>query len=292
MNITLSKDDSSALCTTLGAELISFEKDGTEYCWYGIPEHWSGRAPVLFPIVCKALDGKIVVDGVEYQMPQHGLARNYEFTPVEVTPSKAVFELHENPEILEHYPFPFCLRVTQELFDDGFETTYHVTNTGSKDMTFCVGGHPGFNCPMHDGEKFEDYSIIFEDYGDAVMSITEWGTGMMKDDIPKLHLVNDNELPLRYSDYDWDALIIEDLPVRKLKLINRTTGHGIRFEFDRFDAIGIWTPIKKESPFLCFEPWCGLPGNRNETSELTKKKYARTLSPGESFETSYKLTVI
>ena len=52
MNITLSKDDSSAVCTTLGAELISFEKDGTEYCWYGLPEHWSGRAPVLFPIVC------------------------------------------------------------------------------------------------------------------------------------------------------------------------------------------------------------------------------------------------
>ena len=292
MNITLSKDDSSALCTTFGAELISFEKDGTEYCWYGIPEHWSGRAPVLFPVLCSPKDGKIIADGVEYEMPKHGLARHCEFTPVEVTPSKAVFELHENPELLEHYPYPFCLRVTQELFEDGFETTYRVTNTGSADMTFCIGGHPGFNCPMSDGEDFEDYSLVFEDYGDAVMSITQEGTGYMDPTIPKLDLVKDGELPLNYSDYDNDALIIEGLPKRSVKLVNRSTGHGIKFDFDRFDALGIWTPIKKESPFICLEPWCGLPASTEETPELTNKKYAKTLAPGESFETSYKLTVI
>lgn len=292
MNFTISKDGVSALCTSTGAELISFEKDDTEYCWYGIPEHWSGRAPVLFPILCSPKDGIIIADGLEYTMPKHGLARHREFSPLEITPSKVTLELHEDEELLAHYPYPFRLRVTHEVFGDGFETTYKVVNSGDKDMTFCIGGHPGFNCPINEGESFEDYSLIFEDYGDAVMSITQEGTGYMCPDIPKLNLVEDNELPLRYSDYDNDALIIENLKKKSVKLINRNTGHGFRFDFERFDALGIWTPIKMNSPFLCLEPWCGLPAATDETPELTNKKYARTLAPGEEFETSYKFTLI
>lgn len=292
MNFTISNSGATAICTSLGAELISFEKDDTEYCWYGLPEHWSGRAPVLFPVLCSPKDGKIIADGVEYSMPKHGLARRCEFTPVEVTPSKVVFELRENEELLKSYPYPFCLRITHEIFEDGFETTYSVTNTGDKKMTFCIGGHPGFNCPVFDGEKFEDYSLYFEDYDGAVMSITDVGTGYMNPDIPKLDLVKNNELPLRYSDYDNDALIIENLKTHSVRLVNRNTGHGIKFDFDRFDALGIWTPIKLSSPFICLEPWCGLPAATTETPELETKKYAKSLEAGESFETSYKMTVI
>ncbi len=292
MNFTISKNDVTAVCTSLGAELISCEKNGTEYCWYGFPEHWSGRAPVLFPVLCSPKDGKIIADGVEYPMPKHGLARKCEFTPVEITPSKVVFELVENEELLKSYPYPFCLRITHEVTEEGFETTYRVINTGDKKMTFAIGGHPGFNCPVFEGEKFEDYSLYFEDYEGAYMSITQEGTGYMCPDIPKLDLVKDNELPLRYSDYDNDALIIEDLKVKSVRLVNRNTGHGIRFDFDRFDALGIWTPIKKESPFICLEPWCGLPAGTDETPELESKKYAKTVLPGEFFETSYKMTVI
>lgn len=292
MNFTISNGTATAECTSVGAELISFEKEGVEYCWYGIPEHWSGRAPVLFPILCSPKDGKIIANGVEYDMPKHGLVRKLDFTPVEVTPSKVVFELHESEELLAHYPYPFCLRIIHEINEDGFETTYKVINTGDGKMTFCIGGHPGFNCPIHDGETFEDYSLVFEDYEGAQMSITQEGTGYMCPEIPKLDLVKNNELPLCYSDYDNDALIIEGLEKKTVKLVNRSTGHGIRFDFDRFDALGIWTPIKKNSPFICLEPWCGLPAATNETADLENKKYARTLNPGEEFETSYKVTLI
>lgn len=292
MNFTLTKDGATALCTSVGAELISFEIEDTEYCWYGIPEHWSGRAPHLFPILCSPKDGKIAVDGAEYDMPKHGLVRKMEFTPVEVTPEKVVFELCESEETLAHYPYKFKLTVTHEITSDGFETTYKVTNTDDRKIIFCIGGHPGFNCPINEGESFEDYSLIFDGYGDAVMSITQEGTGYMCPDIPKLDLVKNGELPLCYSDYDNDALIIEGLEKKSVKLLNRATGHGIRFDFDRFDALGIWTPIKKESPFICLEPWCGLPAATDESAELSNKKYAKSLEVGESFETSYKMTVI
>ncbi|MBQ3905051.1 MAG: aldose 1-epimerase family protein, partial [Eubacterium sp.] len=34
-----------------GAMLNSLKKDGIEYLWQGDEEHWSGQAPVCFPIV-------------------------------------------------------------------------------------------------------------------------------------------------------------------------------------------------------------------------------------------------
>lgn len=292
MNFTISKNDAVAICTTSGAELISFEKDETEYCWYGIPEHWSGRAPVLFPVLCSPKDGVIIADGKKYDMPKHGLARKCEFVPVEVTPSKVVFELTENAELMSHYPYKFCLRISHEIFDNGFETTYRVINTDDKKITFCIGGHPGFNCPIFENEKFEDYSLYFEDYNGAVMSVTQENTGYMCPEIPKLDIVKNNELPLNYKDFDNDALIIEGLKNRSVKLVNRNTGHGFKFDFERFDALGIWTPVKMNSPFLCLEPWCGLPASTAETPELENKKYAKILNVGEFFETSYKFTVI
>lgn len=292
MNFTISKNGATAICTTKGAELISFEKDETEYCWYGLPEHWSGRAPVLFPILCSPKDGIIIADGVEYTMPKHGLARHEEFTPVEVTPSKAVFELSENENISAHYPYPFRLRVTHEVTEEGFRTTYGVKNTGDGKMTFCIGGHPGFNCPMNPGESFEDYSLIFDGYGDAEMTVTEPEHGYMCPKMPKLDLVKNGELPLRYSDYDNDALVIEGLSKKSVRLVNRSTGHGFVFDFEGFDALGIWTPVKMNSPFICLEPWCGLPASTEETPDLENKKYARSLDPGEVFEVSYGITLI
>ena len=67
---------------------------------------------------------------------------------------------------------------------------------------------------------------------------------------PALDLIQNNTLPLRYSDYDDDAIIVENLPEKSLKLINRSTGHGIQFDFASFDAIGFWTPIKWRHPYL------------------------------------------
>ncbi len=292
MEFTISKGSAVGKVSSRGGELISFVKDGTEYVWYGIAEHWSGQAPCLFPVVCRAKDDKITVDGTDYPMKKHGIARKVEYTPVEVTPDSVTMRLTESEETLNSFPFSFILDITHTVTEDGFSTQYKVTNNSSREMPFCVGGHPGFNCPLHEGEKFEDYSLIFDNADGAVFRNCEQEGGYMDDSMPLLDYVKDNEFKLFYDAFDLDAIVADNLPVKKVSLINRNTGHGFRFEFDSFDAIGFWTPIKMSSPFICLEPWNGLPGNVAESSVLKDKKYARTLAPGESFVTEYKITVI
>lgn len=292
MEFILKSGNTVGKATTRGGELVSFVKDGTEYVWYGIPEHWSGQAPCLFPIVCRAKDDKITVDGKDYPMKKHGLVRKIEYTPVEVTPSSVTFRYTENEETLKSYPYKFNLDITHTVTEDGFTTEYKVTNTNDCDMSFCIGGHPGFNCPMHDGESFEDYSLVFDNAEGSVARNCEEVGGYMDETMPLLDYIKDNKFDLKYESFDLDAVVVENLPVKKVNLVNRNTGHGIRFEFDTFDAIGFWTPIKMSSPFICLEPWNGLPGDVKETSVLKDKKYAKTIAPGESYTTAYKVTVI
>lgn len=292
MEFTISKGASAAKCSERGGELVSFVNNGKEYVWYGIAEHWSGQAPCLFPVVCRAKDDKVTVDGTDYPMKKHGLVRKIPFKPVEVTPDSVTFETESNEDTLKSYPFDFKLKITHTVFEDGFETKYTVINTGKKDMPFCIGGHPGFNCPVNEGEKFEDYSLVFDNAEGSVARNCEQVGGYMDESMPALDYIKNNEMKLNYDDFDLDAIVVENLPVKKLKLVNRNTGHGIHFEFDSFDAIGFWTPIKMSSPFICLEPWNGLPGGVNENSEYSSKKYSKVIAAGEEFTTAYKVTVI
>ena len=293
MEFIISKGDTVAKCTSVGGELISFVKDGKEYVWYGHAEHWSGQAPCLFPVVCRPKDDCVIIDGTTYPMKKHGFARKAAFTPVEVTPQSITFRLTDSDETKASFPYEFILDITHSVTEDSFTTEYKVTNKSDRAMTFCIGGHPGFNCPICEGESFEDYSLVFDNAEGAVAHNCDLDAGgYMSPDMPELDYIKDSKMDLIYDRFDFDAVVVENLPVKKVNLVNRNTGHGVRFEFDSFDAIGFWTPIKMSSPFICLEPWNGLPGGLDETSEFTSKKYAKTIAPGESFVTSYKATVI
>ena len=39
---------------------------------------------------------------------------------------------------------------------------YLVENLDTKPICYNIGAHPGFNCPLCDGERFEDYVLEFE----------------------------------------------------------------------------------------------------------------------------------
>ena len=57
MELKLNKGTMNAVVTDAGAELISFtDGSGMEYIWSGDPAYWSGRNPVLFPVVGGLLD--------------------------------------------------------------------------------------------------------------------------------------------------------------------------------------------------------------------------------------------
>ena len=56
----------------------------------------------------------------------------------------------------------FEFRVKYSLVNNLIKEDFIVTNTGSEEMIFGVGGHPGFNLPTNQGLKKEDYYFKFD----------------------------------------------------------------------------------------------------------------------------------
>ena len=263
MTFELKKGELRATAQTKGGELVSLrDGEGQEYIWPGDPAFWAGRNPILFPIVGTLKDGKVELAGQVCEMGRHGFAREMEFTPVEQGEDFITLELRETPDTLVRYPFPFALRVTHRLLDDGFSTTFAVQNPGSSSMPFCIGGHTAIRCPLREGERFEDYELLFD--------VSEQADSHLLS--PQGIILQGRMEPMLR---EWARLLRSG----NVSLLHKETGHGVRLDFHEFPMVAFWT--KPGAPFLCMEPWQGCAALDNETGRFEDKPFCTTLAPGK-----------
>ena len=145
MTITLKNANYEVVLNTHGAEINSFRsvKDGTKYVFEGPESVWKFHAPVLFPHVGRIKDGFYTYNDKEYHLVNNGMSRDMEHKIVEQSETAATFELTENAETADKFPWKFSLKTHYELKDDGLVFTTTVTNTDSTTMLFSVGSHTG-----------------------------------------------------------------------------------------------------------------------------------------------------
>ncbi len=288
MTITLKTAGVTAEARSLGGELISFKKDGKEYVWTGDEKYWPGRAPALFPFVSSLVDGKTLIGGKECHIPtRHGFVRQSELALIESSETKVVFELRESEETLANYPFKFSFKITHEIGTDGFTTTFTVTNKDEKDMPFCIGGHPGFL--LEDG--MENYKLVFEKDEDCDIGHCDENSRYCDDFVIEKRLVG-KEWDLCYSDFDIDALFVKGVKSNKVSIVNKHTGKvHLTFDYTGFSELVLWTAPGKQSPYLCLEPWNGLPPVIGESGNFEDKPYIRVLKPGEEYSVSYSVSI-
>lgn len=62
----------------------------------------------------------------------------------------------------------------------------------------------------------------------------------------------------------------------------------ITLNFD-MPLCGIWSPAKKNAPFICLEPWYGRCDAEDFNGELDEREYGTVLKAGDVFETSYEI---
>ena len=284
MIFELKKGALRATAQTRGGELASLrDGGGREYIWEGDPAFWPGQNPILFPIVGSLLNGKIQINGTTYEMGRHGFARGMEFAPVEQGEDFVALELRETEETLACYPFPFSLRVTHRLLEDGFSTAFSVQNTGGSPMPFCIGGHTAIRIP--EGERFEDFHLLF-DQAETADSHLLSPQGIILHDGRKTMLDGTGTLALDYQDFaQMDTLIFSMLRSGNVSLVHRETGRGVRLDFHEFPMVAFWT--KPGAPFLCMEPWLGCAAWDNESGRFEDKLFCAILQPGEVKELAY-----
>lgn len=292
MRFSLSLNGLHAVVESHGGELVSLtDPSDKEYIWHGDPAFWSGRNPVLFPIVGRLRDGSISFDGQPFRMAQHGFARRSEFSVLERGEDHIVMELRENETTLAQYPFPFSLQVRHQLKADGFTTSLRVENTGESVMPFCIGAHTAFRCPLEDGARFEDYRIVFDQPENASMLLLG-SEALISHQNREPLLRGQDSFDLDYAVFDrLDTMIFENLRSTGAALVHRSSGHGVHVRFDGFPMLAFWTPGGKQAPFLCIEPWHGCAAVDDENGEFADKRHCISLRPGGVKQLEYHVTL-
>ncbi|GKX30685.1 LACX protein [Vallitalea longa] len=275
---------------SFGAQLSSIKtkKDNLEYLWQGDKKVWGRKSPLLFPIVGKLLDNEYYIDGKDYQLEQHGFARDMEFEVKEINKAKLEYTLLFNQVTLQKYPYRFLLTVTYELTDNSLSVGYKVKNLDSGDIYFSIGAHPGFNLPLHKEEKLEDYYIEFD----------------IPETVDKYHLNNDfvisvdsmpfldNEkiVPMTKDIFSEGAIILLDVKSNSISLKNKNNSKEVCIKYDGFPYLGIWGQ-PDNSPFVCLEPWYGVADFENTDKQYKTKKGIQKLKELEEFKSKYTISI-
>lgn len=275
---------------SLGAELHSITgADGLDYLWRGDPEYWAGRAPVLFPIVGALRNGRAVSAEGEITLPRHGFARTLEWELEAAGQDRLSYLLKPSPKTKAAYPYDFILRVSYIIGDSSVTTAFTVQNAGEKAMPFCIGGHPAFNIPLVEGERFEDYIVRFEKPETAACPYVDLEKGIILSELRPI-LDNSDSIRLSHSLFKHDALVFDNLKSRSVRLYSEKSGRGVRMDFGGMDYFAIWSPIKA-SPFVCLEPWTGTATLESESDVFEKKQGMRLLTPREEASISFTVKI-
>jgi len=276
---------------SLGAELQHFIKqdEKLELIWQADPAVWTGHAPNLFPIVGELPRQQYTYNGKTYQMARHGFARRKEFKLVEEQQDKLVFELTQDDETLQQYPFKFRLLVAYKLEGNSLSVTYLVTNTDDHTSYFSLGAHPGFSVPLYAGEQYEDYYIEFEKEETLSRHLLS-PEGLLSGDTERV-LTQQQVLPLRHEYFEKDALVFKRLRSEKVTLASQTNPRRIEITFQGFPYLGIWAK-PGPSRYVCIEPWCGVAGRAGGALDIKEKEGINELRPEATFERTIHITIL
>ena len=272
-----------------GAELKGLSGNGVEYVWKGNPKYWNRSAPFLFPVVGTLKDKETYFDGKLYKMGSHGFLRDQVFEVLSQKEDEVILVNVFNEETLAKYPFKYKAIVTYKLIEKSLKTEVEIYNLDLNDMPFNIGGHPAFNCPMFEGDTFEDYSIHFEKEETFVSPFVESNAtlnfgkaGCTYQDLRVLDLKKDL--------FDIDTIVIPRVRSKKVKLLNKN-GKGVEFEYPKFSTFAIWTPFN-DAPFVCLEPWIGYNDRHDSNKDFLTKDNLITLKSLESYKVDYTIKIV
>jgi len=272
---------------SMGAELKSLKRvdTGTEYMWEGDPAFWGRTSPILFPLVGGLKNREYLHQGRRYQMGQHGFARDMQFKLKSQTNREIWFTLESNEETMRNYPYEFLLELGYELKENTVIVKWKVSNPASGDLYFSIGGHPAFRCPIQDDTKQTDYRIRFDAKEKITATVIRDG---LASDVKEDYLLEDGCLRITEHLFDRDALVIEEHQAHETAFVKPDGSTYLTVCFDA-PLFGIWSPVGKNAPFICIEPWYGRGDSHDFEGTWEERKWGQHLAAGESFEASYRI---
>ncbi|MEP1767595.1 MAG: aldose 1-epimerase family protein [Sulfitobacter sp.] len=282
-HILLQSDALSLAVAPLGAEMQYLRTAaGEDLLWHGDGAFWSGRAPVLFPIVGRAVDDTVRAGGQTAAMPQHGFARRSVFALEEQTDTMCRHLLSDTEESRASYPFAFGLRITHRLEGATLHATAEINNEGDAPMPFGFGFHPAFNWPLPRANG-QAHHVTLNTGGSPDMRALE--DGLLRPE-PLEGPFKKGDLEIAEHLFDEGALVFpngtDDLRY------GPKSGPALAFTFHNLPDLALWRPTG--APFLCIEPWHGTASYLDDGPEIGERPNSFSLASKESVTFGYSVT--
>ena len=276
---------------SLGAEVISVKNTkGVEFMWQANPNVWGRHAPVLFPIVGRLKDNHYYVDDKEYQMTQHGFARDQEFSLDSQSDSKLVLSLTTSEASLEKYPYHFKLRIVYQLVKGTLQISYLVDSLEeSEDMYFSIGAHPGFSVSFEKGLNYEDFTVKVDPKESRTLIPINGETGNI--DLNNEKKVDNQDFSLSHEAFVNDAIVYRLNEPTQVTISSDKSERQVILDTGNAKFFGMWSSYPTEGNFMCIEPWWGI-ADKNDSDNQLKTKYGiNRLAPKEQFEAYFSISV-
>ncbi len=263
-----------------GAELWSVRRRDrdTEYMWQGDKAYWEDRSPLMFPFCGRVQNDTYTYEGKTYSMGCHGFAQEEIFSAERLGEDAIALTLRSSEKTRRVYPFDFLLTVTYRLEENRLSLSVRVENTGDEKLPFMVGAHPGFFVPLEGGE-FEDW---FLEFGEAAspMQMEISPDGFLTGRVEPYALENGRILRLHHGLFDIDGIFLKGV-ARSVTLRSEKSERFVGVFYPDRPYIGFWH-CAGAAPYLCIEPWSGMPSVEGDSEDLAVKKDLIWLDSGKA----------
>lgn len=261
------------------------KKNEREMLYQG-DQGWKDQNPTLFPMVGKTWnDGKYEIDGEEYQMKNHGLIR-YENLNGEVKDGRIVYSFDSDEKTKKEYPFDFHFEMSYRLDGNRVIVDYEIKNLSNRPMPFSFGLHPAFRTSQNEEEKFEDFSIVYDEPLECTQIVTH--EDMSSPDREKVSLEKWN---LSREDLKKYATLVYEHPNATNATIYYKDEPRLNVHFENYPYLAIWSH-PTPSDFICIEPWHGHSDFEKAEVPFENREGTEILQPEETFRQSYSIEVL
>jgi galactose mutarotase-like enzyme len=285
--VHLSSRELTAEVNPLGAQLYTLrDRAGRDLLWDGDPSVWSGRAPLLFPIVGVLAGGIYRLGSKIYRLPRHGFARGKPFELVESSSAAATFRLKSDEASLLVYPFRFELDVHFALAGPTLSVSTYVRNLGDEDMPASCGYHPAFRWPLPFGQARPSHFIEFAD--DEPAPIRRLDVDGLLTPVRHPTPIFERRLHLVDALFQDDVIIFDEIHSRSVTY-GAAAGPRIRVSFPDAPFLGIWT--KPGANFICIEPWHGVADPEGFSGDFRTKPGVFKVAAGEALPIKMAITL-
>lgn len=283
----IASDRLTAEISECGAELQRLtDAAGRDWLWGGDPAWWSGRAPILFPIVGTLNRDHFRWQGRDYALSRHGFARRRDFTVVERDDDGLLLRLEADDETRACWPFDFTLDLIFTVRGPTLTMAARVANRGDEAMPTSFGFHPALRWPLPGAHAKAGHIIRFDRPEPA--PIRRLDADGLLDPEPRPSPVEGDTLHLDDPLFADDAMIFDRLESRRLVFAD-PGGAQVTVDFQGMPQLGLW--MKPGAGYLCIEPWQGYSDPAGFAGPLDEKPGMVTIAPGEMRSFAMAITI-